>query len=64
MNLRIIALASACVLAASCGGSGAVDVGPAPGQNAAAGPAKVACGETVAEPRPVNRISIVEPAPG
>jgi len=42
MNLRIIALASACVLAASCGGSGAVDVGPAPGQNAAAGPAKVA----------------------
>jgi hypothetical protein len=38
VNLRIITLAGACVLAAGCGGSGAVDVGPAPGQNGSAGP--------------------------
>jgi hypothetical protein len=29
MNLRLLALACGCVLAAGCGGSGAVDVGPA-----------------------------------
>jgi hypothetical protein len=39
MNPRVIALVSACVLAAGCGGSGAVDVGPAPGHNALAGSA-------------------------
>jgi Sporulation and spore germination/Immunoglobulin-like domain of bacterial spore germination len=39
VNPRIIALASACVLATGCGGSGAVDVGPAPGPNG--GPATV-----------------------
>jgi hypothetical protein len=35
MNLRILALAGGCVLAAGCGGSGAVDVGPASGPTTA-----------------------------
>jgi Sporulation and spore germination/Immunoglobulin-like domain of bacterial spore germination len=35
MNVRILALVGACIIAAGCGGSGAVDVGPpsAPGTN-------------------------------
>lgn len=32
MNMRILALAGACIIATGCGGSGAVDVGPASGQ--------------------------------
>jgi Sporulation and spore germination/Immunoglobulin-like domain of bacterial spore germination len=37
MTLRILALAGACILAAGCGGSGAVDVGPASGQGGETG---------------------------
>ncbi|HEY8860290.1 MAG TPA: GerMN domain-containing protein, partial [Gaiellales bacterium] len=38
MNVRILALAGACIIAAGCGGSGAVDVGPASGQGGETGP--------------------------
>lgn len=37
MNVRILALAGACIIGSGCGGYGAVDVGPAPGHNALAG---------------------------
>jgi Sporulation and spore germination/Immunoglobulin-like domain of bacterial spore germination len=38
MNVRILALAGACIIAAGCGGSGAVDVGAASGQGGETGP--------------------------
>jgi Sporulation and spore germination/Immunoglobulin-like domain of bacterial spore germination len=38
MNVRILALAGACIVAAGCGGSGAVDVGAASGQGGETGP--------------------------
>ncbi len=38
MNVRILALAGVCIIAAGCGGSGAVDVGPASGQGGETGP--------------------------
>ncbi|MEP6640684.1 MAG: Gmad2 immunoglobulin-like domain-containing protein, partial [Gaiellales bacterium] len=41
MSLRILALGSVCVIAAGCGGTGAVDVGPASGQGPPTGPAAI-----------------------
>ena len=41
MNLRILVLAGACIIAAGCGGSGAVDVGPGIGAGRRDGPGDV-----------------------
>jgi Sporulation and spore germination/Immunoglobulin-like domain of bacterial spore germination len=54
MSLRILALACICVIAAGCGGSGAVDVGPASGQGGETGPVTFSSSSSTAAAAPTT----------